>query len=58
MEKYNFRVEYAAGLMNKRYGEGNWHLEDPSTAVTPDGTRMIYGGTPSTEPQRPYGVPQ
>ena len=58
MERYGFKIEYAADKMNKRYGKGNWHLEDPLTAVTSDGTRLMYGGTPSTKPQRPYGIPQ
>lgn len=59
MEKYGFKIKYAADQMNERHGEGNWHLEGPSTAVTSDGTRWVYGGgTPSTEPDRPYGVPQ
>lgn len=58
MERYSFKIKYAADKMNKRYGKGNWHLEDPSTAVTSDGTRVMYGGTPSTKPQRPYDVPQ
>ncbi len=61
MERYGFKIEYAADRMNKRFGKGNWHLEDPSTAdtaVTSDGTRWCYGGTPSTKPERPYGVPQ
>jgi hypothetical protein len=58
MEKYGFKIKYAADRMNERHGKGNWHLEDPSTAVTSDGTRWGYGGTPSTKPQRPYGVPQ
>ncbi len=58
MEKYGFRIKYAADKMNERHGEGNWHLENPSIAVTSDGTRWVYGGTPSTEPNRPYGAPQ
>lgn len=58
MGKYGFKIKYAADRMNERHGEGNWHLEDSSTAVTSDGTRWVYGGTPSTEPNRPYGVPQ
>lgn len=58
MEKYCFRIKYAADRMDESHGKGNWHLEDSSTAVTSDGTRWIFGGTPSTEPQRPYGVPQ
>ncbi len=58
MERYGFKIKYAADRMNERHGKGNWHLEDPSTAVTSDGTRWVYGGTPSTEPNRPYGVLQ
>ncbi|MBR9683493.1 hypothetical protein GOV03_03045 [Candidatus Woesearchaeota archaeon] len=58
MERYGFKIKYAADRMNERHGEGKWYLEDPSTAVTSDGTRWHYGGTPSTEPNRPYGVPQ
>lgn len=56
MEKYDFTIKYDADLMNEQYGEGNWRLENPSTAVTSDGTRVFYGGTPHTEPLRPYGV--
>lgn len=58
MKKYGFRIKYSADIMDERFGKGNWHLEDSLTAVTPDGTRWMYGGTPSTEPQRPYGVPE
>src|SRR3989344_3745167 len=56
MKRYDFTIKYAADWMNERYGEGNWHLEDSSTVIVFDGTRIVYGGTPSTEPQRPYGV--
>lgn len=58
MKKYGFKIKYAADLMDERHGKGNWRLEDPSTAVTSDGTRWVYGGTPSTEPSRPYSVPK
>ena len=58
MKKYGFKIKYAADRMNERHGKGNWYLEDPSTAVTSDGTRWMYGGTPTTKPSRPYGVPQ
>ncbi len=60
MEKYRFKIKYAADRMDERFGKGNWHLEDedPSTAVTLDGTRWMYGGTPNTEPMRPYGAHQ
>lgn len=56
MKKYGFIIKYAADQMDERYGKGNWHLEKSSTAVTSDGTRVFYGGTPKTEPDRPYGV--
>jgi len=57
MDKYGFVIKYAADRMNEDYGERNWRLESPSTAVTSDGTRVFFGGTPNTEPeQRPYGV--
>ncbi|MEA3379196.1 MAG: hypothetical protein U9Q69_06215 [Nanoarchaeota archaeon] len=59
MKKYGFTIKYAAERMNERYGEGNWHLEkNTSLAILSDGTRIYYGGTPSTEPRRPYGIPQ
>lgn len=57
MEKYGFRIKYAADRMDENYGEGKWNLEDSDTAVLlEDGTRVHFGGTPSTDPQRPYGV--
>lgn len=55
-EKYGFTIKYAADRLDERYGEDNWELEDPSTAVLSDGTRVSYGGTPITEPTRPYGL--
>ena len=57
MSKYGFTIRYARERMDEQFGEGNWQLEDPSTAITPDGKRWIYGGTPTTDPQRPYGIP-
>ncbi len=58
MEKYGFKIKYWADRMNERYGEGNWHFEDSSMSIgiSPDGSRIGSGGTPSTEPNRPYGV--
>ena len=58
IERYGFKIKYAADQMNKRHGKGNWHLDNSSTTVTSDGKRWMFGGTPSTKPRRPYGVPQ
>lgn len=58
MAKYGFKIKYDVDRMNEEYGEGNWKLENSHTAVAPDGTRIFVGGTPHTEPNRPYGVPQ
>ncbi len=57
MDKYKFKIKYSADMMDDQFGKGNWRLEGPSTAVTLDGTRWVHGGTPNTEPMRPYGVP-
>jgi hypothetical protein len=54
MERYGFTMKYAADRMNEAVGEGNWTLEEPTTAVANDGKRYHYGGTPHAE--RPYGV--
>ncbi len=56
MDKYGFTIKYFADRMDEKYGKGNWRLESPSTAITSDGARIFFGGTPSTEPERPYGV--
>ncbi|MEA3379234.1 MAG: hypothetical protein U9Q69_06415 [Nanoarchaeota archaeon] len=61
MKKYGFKIKYAAETMDERYGKGNWHIEDPndpSIAIIPDGTREMFGGIPSTKPDRPYSVPE
>jgi len=56
MKKYGFKIQYVADYMDERFGKGNWHLENPHTAVAADGTRYLHGGTPRTKPNRPYGV--
>lgn len=56
MDKYGFTIQYAADRMDEEYGKNNWRLENPHTAVTSDGTRVAFGGTPSTTPDRPYGL--
>lgn len=56
MDKYGFTIKYAKDRMDEWYGKGNWRLENSSTAITSDGSRVYYGGTPRTEPDRPYGI--
>lgn len=58
MAAYGFRIIYQDEAWDEKWGKGNWHYEDEDkhTAVAPDGTRYISGGTPKTEPRRPYGV--
>jgi hypothetical protein len=59
MAKYDFTMEYAADSMDKRFGAGNWKLEDDGhIAIGPDNTKYFHGGTPHTHPQRPYGCGQ
>lgn len=54
MEKYGFKIKYAAERMDEAYGEGNWRMEDEGTAIDPDGNRVFFGGTPDSD--RPYGT--
>lgn len=56
MEKWGFRIIYADEAWDQKWGQGNWHYEDDHTAIAPDGTRYLSGGTPNTEPRRPYGA--
>lgn len=57
-EAYDFRIIYQDEAWDEKWGKGNWHYEDEDryTAVAPDGTRYSSGGTPKTEPWRPYGI--
>jgi len=58
MDKYKFTMKYASDRMNEQFGEGNWQMEDEryQIAVGPDGVKYFFGGTPPTEPKRPYGT--
>lgn len=59
MEKYNFRIKYAEERLNEIYGEGNWRFDGRiSNVILNDGSKLSFGVTPSTEPDRPYGIPQ
>lgn len=62
--KYEFTIKYADEIireaMDEKFGRGNWYVdqEDATCAVAngEENYRWSFGGTPRTEPQRPYGV--
>jgi hypothetical protein len=58
MERYNFRIIYDCEHWDLKWGKGNWSYEnaEETTAISPDGQRYMGGGTPTTDPHRPYGV--
>ncbi|MFN7911679.1 MAG: hypothetical protein ACK5QC_07620 [Bacteroidota bacterium] len=57
-KKYNFRFKYSEERLNESYGKGNWSIEKClPNVILKDGTKLIFGDHPSTEPQRPYGIP-
>lgn len=59
MERYNFKIKYTAQRLNETYGANNWRLEGGlSNVILKDGTQLHFGSTPTTEPSRPYGIPQ
>jgi len=59
MDKYQFRIKYAEERLNENYGKGNWKIEGSlSNVILKDGSKLHFGDSPSTEPNRPYGIPQ
>lgn len=57
-KKYNFRFKYSEERLNESYGKGNWSIDKGlPNIILNDGTKLIFGDHPSTEPQRPYGIP-
>jgi len=58
MVRYNFKLKYASQRLVEKYGVDYWMLENPSTAVLNDGAKLHIGGTPDSEPYRPYGIHQ
>ncbi len=59
MDKYNFKIKYAAQQLNEMYGVNNWRIEGGlSKIILNDGTLLSFGCTPDTEPTRPYVIPQ
>ncbi len=57
MEKYGFNIKYSADRLDENYGKENWHLDEQGIPILSDGTQLYLGGTPHTEPHRPYGIP-
>ena len=58
-EKYNFKIKYSIERLNETYGKGNWKIDRKLPYVTlKDGTQLHFGDTPTTIPDRPYGIPQ
>lgn len=58
-EKYNFRIKYSVERLNENYGIGNWELDKQlPNVILKDGTKVHFGDSPTTVPQRPYGIPQ
>ena len=57
-KKFNFRFKYSEERLNETYGKGNWSIDkNLSNVILKDGTELHFGDHPSTEPQRPYGIP-
>lgn len=58
-EKYNFKIKYSVERLNDSYGQGNWRIVGSlPNVILKDGTKVHFGDSPSTFPQRPYGIPQ
>lgn len=57
-KKYYFRFKYYEERLNETYGKGNWSIDkNLPNVILKDGTKLHFGDVPSTEPQRPYGIP-
>lgn len=57
-KKYNFRIKYSIERLNEAYGVGNWEVGNSSpNVILKDGTKVYFGDSPTTIPQRPYGIP-
>lgn len=58
-EKYKFKIKYSFERLNENYGVGNWKLDKQlPNVILKDGTKLHFGDTPTTIPQRPYGIAQ
>ncbi len=59
MDKYGFKIKYAEQRLDEEYGKDNWKIEEKLPhVILKDGTRLHFGGTPTTIPRRPYGIAQ
>ena len=59
MDKFGFKIKYAEQRLDEEYGVNNWRIDGKlPRVILKDGTRLHFGGTPSTVPSRPYGIPQ
>jgi hypothetical protein len=57
-KKYDFRFKYSEERLDESYGKGNWAIDQVlPNVILKDGTKLIFSDHPSTEPQRPYGIP-
>ena len=54
MEKYGFRIKYAAEQLDEKLGAGNWQFDKDGVAIDAGGNRYDFGV--ATEPRRPYGL--
>jgi hypothetical protein len=58
-KKYNFRFKYSEERLNENYGIGNWSIDkNLPNIILKDGSKLHFSDSPTTEPQRPYGIPQ
>jgi hypothetical protein len=59
MDKYQFRIKYAEERLDETYGKGNWKIEGSlSNVILKDGSKLHFGVSPTSVPNRPYGIPQ
>ncbi len=59
MKKYGFELKYTEDKANESYGVGNWRfIKQPSNIELKDGSLISMGGTPTSIPNRPYGIPK
>jgi hypothetical protein len=58
-DKYGFKIKYSTERLNDSYGQGNWKIVGSlPNVILLDGTKVHFGDSPSTLPQRPYGITQ